>query len=167
MSFKDVTAGDKVGQATHARFVEAKTGAIGLEIAFKFKQGEAEERLTWVAWLTPAAIQFSMETLKNVLGFNGNDSADANGALTDPAALAYGQDVRLVVELEPYTDKNGQAKTSPKIKFVNKLGGSNFAGVAPETIKSKLASIGLKAAFLAAGGIVAPSPQLPEADLPF
>src|SRR4051812_11222862 len=106
-----ITAGDKIAKPTAARFIQAKTGTIGLEVAFSFKEPDGSEgRLNWVGWLSPTtaekkgAFERTMETLVEVLGFNGNDSVDANGILVDPKALAYDKEVKLVVEMEKNPD---------------------------------------------------------------
>jgi len=192
MSYKDVVAGTKTAKPFAARFIKAKTGTLGMEVAFKFiekKQdgSSSEERLNWVAWLSDKAIDNSLKTLVEVLGYNGNDSVDANGMLTDPNALVWDREVSLVVEIEDYTKQDGTTGQSPKIKWVNKLGGSSFGACTPESIKNDLGAMNFRAAFLAAKQVVSttpgvasnvvPAPRSPmmpgpgaltnEADLPF
>ena len=147
MGWQDINPGTKSAKVMIARFIKAKTGTMGLEVAFEFQEGENTERLNWVGWLSAGALENTMKTLVDVLGFNGNDAADASGVLTDPKALAYGSNVSLVVEMEPNQD---HTKEYPRIKWVNKLGGSAFEGCAPELIKADLNAIGFRAAFLAA-----------------
>lgn len=161
MSYKDVTAGEKVATIMHGRFIKSSKGTLGLEVQFEFEEPSSgtPERLNWVGWLSPAALENSMETLVNVLGFNGNDSIDDNGNLTDARALAYGEQVKLVVDIEEY---NG--KQRPRIQWVNRLGGSAFQNAPRESIKADLAAIGFKAAFLAAKQATeAESPKKPDA----
>ncbi len=150
MGFKDITAGNKTAKPIAARFIKAKTGTLGMEVAFKFVENGQDERLNWVGWLSSGAIENTMKTLVDVLGYNGNDAVDANGVLVDPKALDYLKEVSLVVELERYQGQDGTEKSSPKIKFVNKLGGSQFENCTPEVIKNDLHALGFKAAFLAA-----------------
>lgn len=147
MGYKDVTAGTKTARAKAARFIKAKTGSLGIEIVFEFKEPSTEgmETLNWVGWLSEKAISNTMDTLVNVLGFNGDDSVDANGVLSNPNALDWRKELSIVVELEEY---NG--KSYPKIKWVNNMGGSAYANIAPETIKGAIVASGFKAAFLAA-----------------
>ena len=168
MSYKDVTAGEKIARPIGARFIKSKTGTVGIEIAFRFNEGTLTEQLNWVGWLSAAAIENTMDTLTNVLGFNGDDTTDANGQLTNPHALAYLQDVKIVVEMEEY-----EGKSRAKIKWVNRLGGSGFQAISVDTIKADLNAIGFKAAFLAAkqGGPAtsqaSPRTTINESDLPF
>lgn len=146
MSFKDIVAGDYVAKPVGVRFIKSpKTGTVGLETMFKFKVGANEERLSWVGWLTENALENSMKTYVEVLGFNGNENHDANGVLTDPKAINYEQEVKLVIEMEQY-----EGKERAKIKWVNNLGGSGFVACEPETVKNHLGAIGFKAAFLSA-----------------
>ena len=147
MGYQDITVGDKVGKPVNARFIKSKNGTIGLEVAFDFVEPTTDqiERQNWIGWLSAKAIENTMDTLVNVLGFNGNDLCDEEGVLLDKGALAYGKEVRLVIEIEQYNQK-----TYPKIKWVNRLGGSAFDGVAPEVVKLDLQAVGFKGAFLAA-----------------
>jgi hypothetical protein len=159
MGYKDITAGAKVARAKHARFVRPKN-TLGIEIEFEFKQearpaagtdpgypGGVELR-TWVGWFphdNKEHCKKVMKTLHDVLGFNGNDTADADGVLTDPQAFDWSREVQIVIELEPY-----EGKTYPKIAWVNKLGGSQFAACEPATLKNDLGALGFKAMFLEA-----------------
>ncbi len=165
MSYRDIQAGEKVGVAVGARFIESKKGTLGLEVEFEFEEPSSggRERLSRAFWLSQDAVENSMDTLVNVLEFNGDDSVDANSVLTNPTALNYNKKVKLVVELEEY---NG--KSYPKIKWVNNLGGSAFVGIEPKVIQSKLASVNFKAKFLAAKQKAqASSPQVPNHEVPF
>lgn len=182
MSFKDITPGTKVGRPIGARFIEAKTGTIGIEVAFEFEEAGRTERLNWVGWLSPTttdkkgALEKTMETLTEVLGFNGNDAVvqDDSGKLADPAALAYGVDVQLVVEMELNPENQ---KSYPRIRWVNKVVRSALQGLAPEIVKTKLSAVGFKAAYLVAkqaAGASAPRPQpaghsalAAQVDIPF
>lgn len=160
MSYRDITPGDKIGKPQAARFIKSRAGTLGLEISFQFEEKSTgnEEVLNWVGWLSSGAMEYTMDTLVNVLGFNGNDSCKEDGTLSDPQALAYLKDVKLVVELETY-----EGKTFPKIKWVNRIGGSAFEGCQPEIIKLELDKSGFKAAFLAAKQAAGPTKQ----DVPF
>lgn len=184
MGYKDISAGDKTAQATGARFIQSKNGTTGLEVAFKFTETvdgkPSDQRLSWVGWLSSGAIENTMKTLVEVLEFNGNDEVHSTsdvearpalaGVLKDPKALNFGADVVIVIEFEEY-----EGKSRPKIKWVNKAGGSAFAGLTPETVKAELGAIGFKAQYLAAkkgaGQPTAkpePEPEkTPEDDLPW
>lgn len=147
MGYRDIQAGDKIGVAVGARFVESKKGTMGMEVEFNFEEPSkgSMETLRWTGWLSENAIEKTMETLVDVLEFNGDDSVDENSVLKNPTALNYNKKVKLVVELEDY---NG--KSYPKIKWVNNVSGSSFVGVEPTIVKSKLDNLGFKAKFLAA-----------------
>lgn len=153
MGYKDVTSGDKTAKLKGARFIKSPAkGTPGIELAFEFIEPSTgtPERLNYVAWLSAGALGYSMEMLTKVLGYNGSEETDFNGVLTDPKAFNYGQEVKLVVEEESYVNSAGEQKSAMKIKYVNSLGGSQFANVEPKTIKADLASVGFRAAFLAA-----------------
>lgn len=186
MGYKDITAGNKTGRAKAARFIKSKGGTLGFEVSFEFKEGNSQERLSWVGWLTEKSLENTMETLVDVLGYNGSEVANAEGLLTDPKVLDYARDVQLVIEMEarkdesgnPKLDDAGQAILDPRIKWVNKVGGSAYVGLAPETAKNELLQIGFKAAFLKAKQSSAPppnripnmapgAPKLPDEKLPF
>ena len=150
MGIKEITPGDKLAKAVGSRFIKSKSGTSGIEVAFEFWQNDAKETLNWVAWLSEKALKNSLEILDDVLGCSGNDLTDSNGVFVDPKFLDYGREVKLVVELESYINENGEARAYPKIKWVNKAGGSQYSGVSPEIVKAELAAVGFKAAFLAA-----------------
>lgn len=170
MSWKDISPGNKVAKAKAARFIKSKTDKMGIEIEFSFEEPSTSgyETLRWVGWLSDAALQRTMETLVDVLGFTGNEAYDHEGRLTDPKALDYEREIQLVVEMEEGQDENRQpnGKVYPKIKWVNKLGGSGFAACTPEVIKSGLAASGFKAAFLAAKQGLPPQQKQPANPAP-
>lgn len=170
MSYKDITAGQKKAKPVAARFIESKGGTTGLEIGFEFIEPSTDtpERLNWVGWLSANAMENTMATLVNVLGYNGNDEVDEHGVLSDPKALAYDREVILVVEPEEY-----DGKTYMRVKWVNSLSGSAFQGVEKTVIKSKLDQMGFRAAFLAAKqktgkpAAIKASEPLDESKVPF
>lgn len=144
MGLKDIQAGKKVAKALKARFAKAGTGTDMIEVLFGFQENGVTERLAWQGWLSPNALERTMRTLVEVLGFNGNEANDPEThELTDPKALDWDREVELVVEIE---ENPNSGKFYPRIKWVNKLGGSAFEGVAPEIVKTGA----FKAAFLAA-----------------
>lgn len=161
MGVKDIVAGDKVGKALGARFIKAKKGTPGIEVVFEFEEPSTgnRERLNWTGWLSERAINNTMETLATVLGSNGSDVVNAEGLFTDPNFLDYKKEVRLVVEMEearnedgsPKVDeKTGEVQMWPRIKWVNNIGGSMYANVSPDVVKADLATVGFRAAFMAA-----------------
>lgn len=161
MALKDITAGTKQPAKIRAgRFIEAKSGKIALEISFDFKEPSTDlpETLSYQYWLSEAALENSMKSLVETLGYNGSWDVDADGILTDPKVFDYSREVALVVELEEQKDaegnikydKEGVIRTFPRIKYVNKIGGSLYAGLTVGKVKSSLAAIGFKGAFLSA-----------------
>lgn len=171
MGYKEITPGDKIAKPRAARFIKSSTGKLGIEVSFTFKEESTDttESLNWVAWLSDAAIKYSMATLVDVLGYNGSADTNETGVLTDPVAIAYDRQVKLVVEIQEYEGKSG-----PRIKYVNSLGGSAFGSCTPETIKQDLAEAGFKAAFLMAkknSGLpkqaTPPKEEVSEEDIPF
>lgn len=149
MGWKDITVGEKTAKVVGARWIKSNTGKMGLEVAFDFEEPttNGRERLNWVGWLSKDAIGNTMDTLVNVLGYNGSEDADENGVLTDKKAFNTEQEVKLVVEMELNPNNN---KEYPRIKWVNSMSGSGFAGVSVNVVKSELQVLGFKAAFLAA-----------------
>ena len=138
---------------------------MGIEIAFQFDQDGSQERLNWIGWLSSAALDNTMKTLVDVLGYNGNDSINDDGVLSDPIAFKWDQLVTVVIEHE--TNPNN-GKSYPKIKWVNSIGGSGFAHCNVETIKNDLNAVGFKAAFLAAKqGSTAKQQSAPAVKDPF
>ena len=157
MGYKDITAGTKIGKIAAARFVESKTGTMGIELSFRFEEGQSFETLNWVGWLSEKAIKYTMDTLVNVLGYNGSKEVNGEGVLTDKNAFDFDREVKLVVELEPRVnaegiqqlDKEMNPIIDPRIKYVNSLSGSGFAAVQPQVVKQKLANIGFDGVLLA------------------
>lgn len=160
MSYKDIGAGEYTAKPVKgfARFISSSKGTAGLEIPFEFKIPATGnmERLNWVGWLSENAIEKTMETLVDVLGFNGQDACAEDGLLLDPQALAWDKEIKLVIEVEKFEEKE-----YPKIKWVNKIGGSAFEGK-----KLDLEKIGFRAAFLAAKQGTK-TPEVAQEQIPF
>ena len=183
MGLMDIKAGNKTAKVTGGRFIQARTGTVGIEVVFRFEEDGAEERLSWIGWLSQNAIDRTMETLTDVLGFNGNDEVygpaevardpSLRGVLKDPAAFNKEKVVELVVELERNPNND---KLYPRVKWVNDPGSRGaFQAMDQDVIKTTLKSVGFKAAFMAhqkgkANGTGAPKQQeqsqgsLPQVD---
>lgn len=159
MARKDITAGVKSAKVVAARFIESKSGKPAIEICFSFveKSTETEEKLFWQGWLSEAAIDHTMKTLVEVLEYNGSLEVDDEGVLTDKKAFTD-KEVSITVELEARRDEEGQEKldeegntiVDPRIKWVNKAGGSAYSGMDVKKVQSSLKAIGFKAAFQSA-----------------
>ena len=144
-----ISAGQKIAKATAIRFVSSKAGSVGIEVGFQIG---LEGRLSWTGWLTEKALEQTMKTLVEVLEFNGDEATVVvpdgdmrQGMMANQDCINRVKDVQLVVENETY-----EGKTFAKIKWVNNVGGGQFAGCSPEIVKNQLSSIGFKAAFLSA-----------------
>lgn len=179
MSYKDITAGNKTARMVAARVIKSEQGTTGIEVAFKFKEGESEEQLNWVGWLSPKALSNTMKTLTDVLGFNGDDQVSEKTGQFKAEAFDLTREVQLVVEMETY-----DGKTNPRVKWVNKPGaGSGFKSLSGQSAQVELAAVGFKAAFyqakaeLSAAGAPqaavpaaapkAPVGHIPEEEVPF
>lgn len=158
MSYKDITEGKYTAKIVGGRMIQNKDKTkTAIEIAFDLQAGDSIERLLWQGWLSEAAIERTMKTLVEVLGYNGSTALDEDGHLTDPAVFDFSRQVTLVVEMEEYQTQTGEMRQSPKIKWINAIAKSAFAGLRPETVKSTLAATGFQAAFLAAKKVVVTS----------
>ncbi len=156
-----ITAGDKIAKASAIRFVKSKNDTIGIQVLFNFEEEGVPARLAWTSWLTHGSLEFTMKTLTEVLEYNGDEETvkvapghPTEGMLANQDSINRTKEYKLVVEEEEY---NG--KYYPKIKFVNNLGGAQFAGCAPQVVKSHLNSIGFRAAFLSAKQGLPPKPK--------
>lgn len=145
--------GKYTAKAVAIRFVKPKDN-LGVEIRFEFKnQDGGLAQLSWVGWLSERAMKNTMRTLVNVLGYNGDDetvnvpeSDPSFGMIKNQDCIDRKKEVQLVIENETNPENE---KVYPRIKWVNELGGGQFAGASPEVVKNDLNALGFKAAFLA------------------
>lgn len=131
-----VTAGTYLAKAIGGKFGKAQTGTDGISVKFKLK--DTDETIHWVGWLSPKAVERTMETLA-MLGFR-EDLDCVEGACTQEHFAD--KEVELVIENEPSQDGT---KTYAKVKWVNELGGNKFSGLAsssgmPKDLKAQLAA---------------------------
>lgn len=174
-----VSPGKYNAKATAIRFVKPKDN-IGIEVKFQFSTQEGLASMNWVGWITEKAMPNTLRTLVNVLEYNGDEetvSVPENdprfGLLKNQDCINRNKEVQLAIDHEP----NQEGKMFARIKWVNELGGGQFAGASPEIVKNDLNAVGFKAAFLAMkqGKQTEPSPaakafqaQMPlETDVPF
>lgn len=166
MAFKDIVPGKKVARVVAGRFVNSEKGTLGIEVSFRFKEGESEERMQYVGWCSPLAIERTMKTLVEVLGYNGDDSVDPVSRYLLPGSLNQDRDVELVVEMEEY-----EGKSRPRIKWINDPAAAGaFEALSQAEVKQQLSAVGFKAEFLKAkqafdGGATRTTPTL-SAPLP-
>lgn len=97
---------------------EKKTPFI--ELYFEILEGDDKgKKVRWTSYFTEKTQERTIEALI-VCGWSGDDPGEfADGKL-------HGLDkneIEIVTELEDYVDKNGEKKTSPRVKWVNRLGG--------------------------------------------
>lgn len=140
MSYKDIKPGDYAAVPTGIRLIKSAKNTPGVEVGFKFQVEGKDQHLNYVGWLTSAALENTMKTLVEVLGFNGDDELK-------PGCINMANPVTVVVEFEKNPEDQ---KEYPRIKWVNAISRSAFAGVEVEKVKTELGALGFKAAFLAA-----------------
>lgn len=88
-------------------------------------------------WLTDAALEFSMRTMTEALGWTGTDLSEINGT-----GMFAGKEVWVVLEEQEY-----EGKTQTKVKYVNKVGGQVQKPFNP--VKAKILTDKLKGKMLA------------------
>lgn len=149
MSYKDITTGKKTAKPIAMRLVKSKKGTEAFEVMFEFMEPStgAMERLAWQGWITEASIERTMDKLVHVLGYSGSKEVDAKSIFTDPLVLNFSKEVELDVNRETNPE---DGKEYPKIAWVNSIGGSGYAGMSVDTVKSTLNSPLIQAAFLKA-----------------
>ncbi|AFC22529.1 hypothetical protein phi1422_0009 [Bdellovibrio phage phi1422] len=160
MGIKDITPGRRNAKLKGARFIESGKGKPGLECSFEFTEPTTDmpETLTWVGWLSDAAIENTMKTVVGVLEYNGSEKVNDQGELTDRAAFNYEKEIQITIEMEERKDAEGNLKLDknsnpiidPRIKWVNNIGGSAYTGLTVDKVSSSLKAVGFRAAFLAA-----------------
>lgn len=162
MAYQDIKPGQYIAKPIQGQFAKSKEkGTPCIGILFEFERGRDEnglpltEKMWWTGWLTATVgkdgktpLERSMEVLA-LCGFDENKGHDANGTVPkehfDPKA-----EVQITIEPEPYVAKDGTAKTTMKIKWVNRVGGGQFGAVDPQEMKNILAGVNLKAEMAAA-----------------
>lgn len=121
------------GQVVLGTSSKAKTPFI--ELYFKLADGSGDVR--WSGYFGPNSAERTIESLQHC-GWQGDDVGEfADGELHGLDA----NEVEVVVELEEY-EKEGEKKTSPKVQWVNKLGG--YLNVQNAMSKTDAASFGDK-----------------------
>ena len=88
-------------------------------------------------WLTDKAFERTMETLTEVMGWDGDDLSDLDGT-----GLLEGKQVWVVLEEETW-----EGKTKTNVKYINKVGGRPQVTLDPA--KAKALAAGLKGRILA------------------
>lgn len=150
MAYKDIKPGKYKAIPIAGKFGESgqkKTPGVGIQFQFEPVPGQIEV-LSWTGWLSERAMERTFKTL----ALCGYDEAKGNlpdGTIPreyfDPKA-----EVEIDVQEEQYINDKGEPKTSMKIAWVNKLGGSGFAVADAGNVATMLKGIGGLKAHMAA-----------------
>lgn len=176
MGWNNVSAGDKIAKPVGMRMVTASTGKEAVEIVFEFEGDDGgRERLEWQGWTSPPAVDFTMKTLKDVLGYDRTKATiGVGGVFVDPNVINFEREVKLVVEIEKYKTEAGEEKEKPRIKWINTLGGSKFKGLDPREASSSRGLAALNQACIieeqksgGTGNFSSPTQQQPARKTPF
>lgn len=106
------------GQVVLGTSSKAKTPFI--ELYFRISEGEHEgEEARWTGYFGPKSSERTIESLQ-LCGWEGDDVGEfADSELHGLDA----NEVQIVVELEEYETEDGERKATPRVQWVNKLGG--------------------------------------------
>lgn len=129
--------------ASNALSLSKTKGTPSVKIAFltiPTEDGEQPRTLYADLWLTDAAFDSSVRTLREVFRWEGNDLAELN------APVLEGFEVDLVCEVEQYEDAQGNAKQREAVKFVNAPGGGGVKALDDMAASDLCASLNAKLA---------------------
>jgi len=118
---------------------EKKTPGVALTL--EFKVGDKVERLVWKGWFSEKTTERTIETLA-IMGFDEFKSVQTDGSF-GPENFDNSE-VDITVEHESFVGSDGQPKVAPKIKWINKPGGTGFGFAENVEVKTVLAGIDLK-----------------------
>lgn len=135
--------------SSNALSLSKTKGTPSVKIAFRsIPTEEAEQPRTLFAdlWLTDAAFDASVRTLREVFRWEGDDLSELN------SPILQGIEVDLVCEVEAYTDAQQQPREREVVKFVNlpgaggvkALDGMDAANLCA-SLNAKLAGLGRQA----------------------
>jgi hypothetical protein len=132
MSLKDVQPGTYLATPVRGWFGkvgEKLTPACCVEFQFQPTSSGPLEKITATLYLTDNAQERSLETLLETLGINEEyamANKDPKGIFPAEGSFTTNQ-VSLVLENETYKDK-----TFLRVKWINRVGGSQFGNTKPE-----------------------------------
>ena len=147
-----ISAGNKIAKATGIRLITTKEGAVAFEVAFKFDENGVPQTLTWQGWLKNKsggtdAMERTMSTLQDRLDYDFSQDTvkvpkgdPREGMLANQGAINRNKEVQIVVEYEEY-----EGKQRPRIRWINEVGGGQFAGISAEQSNNVFDAIGFKA----------------------
>jgi len=113
----------KAKRSSHQFMVSSKKGTEYVSVVFRISEGQdfAGKRVEWAGWLSPAAIDRTLEALR-LMGWDGKDLREL-GPLD--------QEVEIDVEIED----DEQGNTRERVKWVNEIGRSNMgAPMSPDQL---------------------------------
>lgn len=138
--------------SSNALSLSKTKGTPSVKIAFRSvptEDGEQPRTLFADLWLTDAAFEATVRTLREVFRWEGNDLSELN------APILQGIEVDLVCEVEGYTDAQQQPREREVVKFINLPGAGGAGGVKAldgmdaanlcSSLNARLASIGRQA----------------------
>ena len=110
-----ITEGKHTARGVEGALTQSKEkGTPGVQVILEVAEGEhAGTRIRWDGWLTDETSQRTLESLRH-LGWTGDMLTDLSGIDANI--------VQIVVEHEQ-KDINGEIKTFPRVRWVNRLGG--------------------------------------------
>lgn len=118
---------------------EHKNGCLIATLEFDIGEGRTISNTFWLTTKDGAVNTRSIETLKEIFGWDGADPF----WLADHATELVDIPVELVIENETFTGDDGNDHTAPKVKWVNPVGGGGVK-VANGDRASLLAKYGAK-----------------------
>lgn len=123
---------------------EKKTPGVAVTVEFTYEN--KPHQLTWRGWFSEKTSERTIEALA-IMGF---DESKAVGQEGFGREHFDGSEFEIVVEHESFVGQDGTQKVSPKVKWVNRVGGSSFGFADNVEVKSVLAGIDLKKEMLVA-----------------
>lgn len=128
MGFKDIKSGTYLAYPVRGAIAQSKKGTDEVDIEFEFETTEKTIEHIWGRfYLSEMTKERTFQTLA-ICGMNDDKDFDP-----DAPARRRNQ-VQIVIEMEEYEEK-----VSPRVKWVNQLGGKKFSNLAPTEIKATLA----------------------------
>ena len=117
-----IAPGEYTGVVTAHALGRTGKGREQLAIAFRVDVGDGtSQELTWYGYFTDRARPTTIKALQN-LGFDFERHDWRVSALNGTDVLV-GVEATVVVEHEAYTDREGRARTTARIRWVNRPGG--------------------------------------------
>lgn len=137
-----------------------KNGCLIAIIEFVMEDGQKISNTFWLTTKDGAINTRAIDTLKDVFNWDGNDPF----TLVDHPDALVDIDVELVIENESFIGNDGNERTVPKIKWVNKSGsGAGAVKVENSDRKALMAKYGAKLRAVSGGTTPAKKAPAPTA----